>query len=268
MAAVTYSNTYENRFWLQMIGDYARLLLRAVLPEDTKEIEQIKSFISQFDNLLERARQNLTAEQIVQLNKDAYAATQSVYHYFISILGKQIINAYPLQLKPSSVNNAISFSGEYLYLLRNFMNDQQPEFDSAAQDVFWLPVFATIARNISDNLGAYQTDLRRRSDIYASDFQDLSAFATELRGLYRVGSYNFPIAKEHRRKVENELRNFSSFLSESILMNQQSRIPGTLTVLNADLTLRLVCYYLTKLTVLYETQRPACDPLRPRLSNI
>ena len=72
MATVTYNNVFENQFWLQILGDSSRILLLALLPLASNEVQQTQALITQFDSLLERARQNLTPEQLAQLNQEAF----------------------------------------------------------------------------------------------------------------------------------------------------------------------------------------------------
>ncbi len=56
MAAVTYSNVEINRFWVQIMGDDALLILNALSPEATEDIHKARTFSARFDSLLTRAR--------------------------------------------------------------------------------------------------------------------------------------------------------------------------------------------------------------------
>jgi hypothetical protein len=100
MAAVTYSNADENQFWLQIMGDNARLLLTALNPDEVKIAKQLHGFIDQFDNLLTQAEKNMPPEQMAKFNQEAYSATQNIREYFLYILKMQVARGFFILLKP------------------------------------------------------------------------------------------------------------------------------------------------------------------------
>jgi hypothetical protein len=269
MAVNTVSNVEENRFWLQIIGDYARLLIHAIPPEDANELRQMRAFISRFDSLLDRARQDLTPEQLKQLNNDAYAATQDIRGFFLQLLNMQVRGAYPLLVKPAIISNAISFTEEYIYLLSYFLKDQPPPMRPLFQlDIFWLFVLSEIAKIISESLGFYQAGLRRRADAFADEFINLLLSCMQLEGISRIGTTDFPIAREQSENVMRELNDFDNYLSELLTLSEQNRLPGTVSVLYLDRSKRMVCYFKRQLAVLNNMEPPSCNPASPRLSNV
>ena len=268
MAAVTYSNIDENRFWLQIMGDNALLLLEAIHTDDTASIQQARNSFQQFENLLNRAKQNLTTEQLSKLNQDAYSAAQDARSFYLKLLKMQLTESYFIFFKQAILNNMVTLAEHYMYLLSTFARNQQPSFDPKVQDIFWLPIFITQSKHISDTVGFYEVNLRDRAERYATIFQNYLLFAMELQGLLRIETANFPIAYTYRKRLENTLRDYAGFLVELILTVQQNGMPGTLSVLYLDRSYRLLCYYLTKLTTLADTDKPACYPDSPRLSTV
>ena len=268
MATVTYSNIDEHRFWLQIMGDNALLLLDAIHTDDTAAIQQARSSFQQFESLLSRAKQNLTPDQLSQLNQDAYSAVQAARTFYLKLLKMQLTENYFIFFKPTILNNMVTIAEQYMYLLGIFMRNHQPSFDPKAQDIFWLPIFITQAKHISDSLGFYEVNLRERAQRYATIFQNYLSFAIELQGLLRIDVANFPLAYTYRQRLENTLRDYAGFLVELILTVQQNGMPGTLSVLYLDRSYRLICYYLTKLTILADTEKPACYPNSTRLSTV
>lgn len=269
MANLTYSNTYENRFWLQIIGDYARLLVQAFSPDQRGEIQRARDFITQFDNLLARARQNLTADQLAQLNREAYTATQNIQKFFLEMLSLLVRSGYPIFLKPAVINSAVTFTGEYLNLLNSFINNKQPPAVTASQvEIHWLPTFIQISKIITDSLGLYEINLRRKAEEFSNEFTNLFLAALEYQGMTRIGTGDFPIINENHKKIIQTFNDFSKFIESLITLSEQNRIPGTLSVLYLDRTYRMICYVLKQLAVLSDGKQPECDPVRPRLSNI
>lgn len=269
MAHITYSNTDENRFWLQIIGDYARLVIRAFSPDETGDIQQARAFIDQFDSLLVRARQNLTADQLAALNKEAFTATLNIQKFFLRLLGMQVKDGHPFFLTPSVMDNAITFTAQYLYLLNSFINNKQPDALNAIQlDTFWLPVFIQIAKIISDSLGIYQVKPRQKLDHFASLLTGFFLSSVELQGITRIGTSDFPIIHQYKKDLNITLTDFSRDLESLIALKQQNRIPGVLSGLYLDRSYRLICYYLRQQAVLADSEQPGCDPARPRLCNL
>ena len=259
----------KNRFWLQLIGDYARLLIQAFAPDQTAEIQQTRNFINQFDNLLARSRQTLTKEQLDQLNKDAATATQNIQKFFLQMLSLQVRSNAPIFIKPAVINNAVTFTQEYLYLLNSFMKNERPITGTAIQlEIYWLPVFIQIAKVVSDSMGLFKVQLRQKAEDYSNIFINLFLTSMELEGISRIGTDDFPMYSENQKEAADVLKDFSRFLESLISLSQQNRIPGTLSVLYLDRSIRLVCYVLRQLAVLSDTELPECDPASPRLSNI
>jgi hypothetical protein len=269
MAELTYSNTYENQFWLQIIGDYARLLIQAFSPDQKGEIQQARDYINLFDNLLSRARQNPTADQLAQLNRDAYTATKNIQNFFLQMLSLQVRSGSPIFIKPTIISNAVTFTEEYLYLLDAFMNNKQPAAVTALQlEIYWLPAFIQIAKVITDSLGLYQVDFRRKADDFSNKFINLLLASMDLQGVSRIGTNDFPMQNEHHKEVINALQEFSGFLEMLAALCQQNRMPGSLSTLYLDRSDRLACYVLKQLAVLTDAKIPECDPTRPRICHI
>lgn len=269
MAESTYSNVEENRFWLQIIGDYARLLIHAIPPEDTNELRQMRTYIQTFDSLLDRSRQNLKLDELKQLNEEAYAATKDIRGFFLQLLNMQVRGAYPLLIKPAIISNVISFTEEYLYILGYFLKGEQPPMRQACElNIFWLLIFSEIARVISEDLGFYQSGLRARADAFADEFVNLMLSCMELQGIARIGTADFPIAREYHANVMRALVEFDKYLSELLELSRQNKMPGTLSVLYLDRSRRMLCYYMRQLAALTGMGAPDCNPASPRLSNV
>lgn len=269
MANLTYSNADENRFWLQIIGDYARLLMQAFSPDQRGEIGRARDFISQFDNLLVRARQNLTADQLAQLNKDAYAAVQNIQKFFLQMLSLQIRSGAPILIKSAVINNAVTFTEQYFQMLNSFIKNEQPEAFTAIQlEMYWLPRLIQMAKVISDSLGLYQTKLREKADSFSNEFTDLLLASMDLYGMTRIGTSDFPIMNEHHSDVVNVLKEFTNYLESLLSLCRKNAMPGTLSGLYLDRTDRMVCYFLKQIQILIDSEQPDCDPARPRCSNI
>lgn len=267
MANVTYNNHFENLFWLEIMGDNVRIIVYALHPDDTAEITTARKFITQFDDLLGRAGQKLTSDQLVQLNDDAFSATQSIRQYFLHILNLQMTQGFLILIKPLIVNHMVDLADEYLRILYAFLHNRLPAFDTIDQDILWLPTFLAQSKYISDSTGFYEDDVRQEAEQYVSKFQNLFSFSLELKGVIRIGKRNFPIENKHRRDMERILREYSNFIAKVMLNVQRYETPGIISLEYMDRANRILCYYLRQLATLSNSFEPECDPSSPRLSS-
>lgn len=267
MADVTYNNQFENLFWLEIMGNNARIILFGLHPDDTAEITAARSFITMFDNLHIRASQVKTTDELAKINNEAFAATQKIRQFFLHILDLQVTQSLRMLVKPLIINDMVDLANEYLRILYAFTHDRLPSFDPLDQDLLWLPTFITQSRYVADNVGFYEDGIRQTANQYASVFQNLFNYSLELKGISRIGKRNFPIERKHRRDMERILREYSSFIANIMLNVQRNETPGTLSLEFMDRADRILCYYLRQLSVLSDSLVPECDPTSPRLSN-
>jgi hypothetical protein len=227
----------------------------------TKEAQQAQELIHRFNKLTTRAYENLSPEQLIQLNQDAFEALGSAHQYFLAVLDLQLLHNFPLWVKPSIVNDALTFTEHYMQLISYFNRNAKPLLDVRFMDVFWLPTITTTAKIISDNVGSYNSDLRARAEEFATRFADFLIFSIELQGEYRLETTDIPVANEHRLSVLNLLRAFRQFLRKILILVQQNRIPGTLTPLYINRSIRIVCYYEIQLSAISDSEKPDCNHL-------
>ena len=268
MAAVTYSNEDINRFWLQIMGDNALILYNALSPQEAEDTDQAKALTDKFDALALRANQNPTADQTAQINKEAFQATQDLRRYFLQIARKFVTKIYYLDLDLAVINNFVNDTERYLDLLHAYMHGKQPAFDPILEEIFWLPIFTQQSNYIADNVGYYQKENRERALYLADILNDYWSFSMELRGFSRIGTYDFPIAKEHQIAVVNVLRDYYEFLTSLVALQQQDKIPGSMSLLYMDRSRRMACYALKEAAEYLGSQTPDCDPYTQRISSL
>lgn len=265
MAEYVYSNVDENRFWLQVMAENALLIRNRFSPEKQKEISQANLLSQLFDALYNRATQNLNNDQLTQLNSDAYSATKNIRNYILLVIRKQLTEGLYVYYKPVFLNNLVSLADKYLYILGQHMQNRQPQFVPILQDIFWLPIFYTESRLISDSLGEFQGVLRQKADAFTTNFTLYFQTALGLQGILRTELTDFPIMKQYRIEIRELLNTFAEYTVDLINLTRNQRLPGTITLLDLDFIYRKLCYYTTQLSVISNLQKPACDPGAPRL---
>jgi Protein of unknown function (DUF2935). len=269
MATVTYSNEDINRFWLQIMGDNALILLNSLSPVEAENVRQAEELAKQFDALALRANQSPTANQTAQLNKEAFQATQDLRKFILQIAKKFLTKVFYLDLKPSVVNYFVDETERYLDHLYTFMQNRQPPFNLIQDEIFWLRIFTQQADYIADNVGAYQKKTRERALDMADSLNEYWAFSVELQGFSRIGKETFSIALDHHVAVVNLLREYYEFLTSLIDLQQlMVKIAGSLSLLYLDRSRRMVCLFLRQAAQYSSTELPDCDPYAKRISNL
>ena len=265
MAEYVYSNVDENRFWLQVMAENALLIRNRLSPEKKSEISQADLLAQRFDSLYDRAVQIQNTGQLAQINMDALASTKDLRSYILTIISKQLTEGLYVYYKPVFLNNLVSLTDKYLYVLGQHMQNRQPQFVPIVQDIFWLPVFYTESRLIADSLGEFQGTLRQKADSFTSNFTLYFQTALGLQGILRTDLTDFPIMNQYRAEIRELLNQFAEYVVDLINLTREQKIPGTITLLDLDFIYRKLCYYTTQLSVIAKLQKPACDPGAPRM---
>ena len=268
MAEVTYSNEDINRFWLKDMGDMALILLNAVSPANTEDVRRARALADRFDALAVRADQDSTPDQTTQINRDAVPATLDLQKFILDIMKKYVTSNYYLDLKPQVLTNFLKSTDKYLGLLNTFIQNKAPLFDTASEEVFWLPIFLQQSYYISNNVGYFQKEYRERAQEFSDIFNDEVSFSQELQGLYRIGKRDFPVAIQHHEAVINTLRDYYEFLTSLTGQAEERRIPGPMSLLYLDRARRMACYFLRQMAVFLDEQPLDCDPYAQRISSL
>jgi Protein of unknown function (DUF2935). len=268
MAALTYSNEDVNRFWLQVMGDNALLLLNNFSPAEKEDIAQAKSFADRFDALWARANGSPSANQTAQINREALQVTQDFRKFILGTAKKYLTQVYYLDIKPATIDYFVDEAELYMDYLNAFMQNRKPSFDLIQLEIFWLRIFTQQVDYIANTVGYYQKENRERALDMADKLNEYWAFSVELQGLSRIGREDFPMALEHHAAVADLLRDYYEFLTSLIFLQQQSKIPGAMSLLYLDRSRRMVCLFLKLLAQYSSAQLPECDPYAKRISTL
>ncbi|BCJ86980.1 DUF2935 domain-containing protein [Effusibacillus dendaii] len=80
---------FEQRFWLQVLGDH-RFMLNGLSPIETEEIQWASYFIYVFDQLLEQVRANLTNPELLYVHQQAYQYSQQIREFKLHLLRRHL----------------------------------------------------------------------------------------------------------------------------------------------------------------------------------
>jgi hypothetical protein len=266
MAAVTYTNTEINRFWLNILADNALIVLNALSPSDQENVLQIKSLADRLDALEAHANQNPTADQTAQINREAFQAVQDLRTSLLHILDLLLTSKYWVALKPAVINHFIDEAEKYLSFLDAFKENRKLNFDPLLEEIFWLRIFSVQNRYIADNIGYFQVINKESARKFATILTNYQAFSDVLYGLSRTGTEDFPMAREHHVAVFELLNSYYDFLNNLIILDQQRKLPSSMSLLYLDRSRRLLCCFLKNIALFLDTKAPDCDPYSKRIS--
>jgi hypothetical protein len=266
MAAVTYSNTDINRFWLQVLGDNALIILNILSPQSSAEIRDAKALADRFDALALRANQNPTPEQTAQLNREAFQAAQEIRKFFIHILDLMLTTNFHIDIKPAIINYFVNEAERYMDLLNAFMQNKTPASDLLKEEIFWLPAFSLQNRYIADKLGYFQIENREKARTLATVIDRYWDSSVELYGISRIGTEDFPMVREHHLVVIDVLNGYYRFLNNLITLKEERRQSGSMSLLYLDRSRRMLCRFLMQAAAFTDTTVPTCDPYAKRIS--
>lgn len=257
---------FEQRFWLQILGDHARFILGGLAPDEQAEIRRAETFIRAFDQLLETARTQLPVQNMSSLNRAAFHQTQQLILFKLHLLKRHLTGKINSNLSASFFNHMVNEAEEALSVMRFLQAGQIPPLqDALHHHLVWLQDAYGHSASISADVDLREKGLKEISDGFTKHFEDFYIKAVELAGYTRTGLRNFPALNRFNKQVELEMVLFMQFLKELEELGLTREMLGVLMPLFADHMAREECYYLTKLSWVSEVKDPLCDPGKPRV---
>lgn len=258
-------NISDNQFWLQIMGDNARFILFALSHMETNEIETAQAFVSLFDSLLVSARDNLTGDQLQQLNQEAFHATQDFRKFILKVLRRQINQPNIIYLHPAPLNSMVNETEEYLNILTAYMQNKKPDLTPIHLNLMWLLDAYAHAKNLANYIDITHQDILIETLRFSDNFNALFMRALLLNGLLRTGLTNLPALDQLSIDSANEMLSFKKFIEEIQTFVRQKKILGILAPLYLDHIQREICYIITNLSTVSAVAPPNCNPSSPRI---
>lgn len=256
---------FENRFWLQILGDHSRFILNALSPKETLFVRKANQFINLFDNLLEKSRKPISGEELSELNCEAYSAAMKIRDLKLFIIAKQIEEKIDINLPPTFINHMVNELEEYVSILNDLIKGSIPCTKDIHLNLLWLSDGVGHASTIACNLDMTQKEFIKKSKEYSKIFTHLYLRTIEYKGYTRTGINNFPALKKLNTDADDTMTCFKKFLKELEKYILEKKVLGIISPLMTDHMFREECYYLTKLSMVSDIKAPGCDPTKPRI---
>lgn len=256
---------YEQRFWLQVMGDHARFIKGALAADEREEIQRAECFVIAFDQLLEQARRSLNSQDLLGLSQTAYQKGLEIRAFKLHLLERLLQHNIKFKLPTTFINHMVNEVEEFLRISIPLMAGEcLPVYDAVHLHLMWLQDAIGHAFGVGSNLDLVENKLLMKSVKFIEQFKDFYLKAVEMAGYLRTNLAQFPALSRFNKEVEWEMLLFLDFLRELEELGLKNELLGTLMPLMADHMAREECYYLTKLAQVSEVKQPNCDPTKPR----
>lgn len=257
----------EHRFWLQILGDHTRFLFNSLSPVEESAIQDAHRFISEFDQLLARARTVVTRFQLQSLTACAYESVTALRLFTLELLSCRIADTILIALPPTIISHMVNETDEYLRILEFLLARTTPPVKHPLHyHLLWLADAHVHATFLSAGLDPIEANLKEKSTGFVHRFTELYFSALELKGYLRTGEGKFPALTRYNLQVEKEILLFKEFLDKLQELLSSKQLLGALTPLAVDHMLREEYYFLNKLSQFPEIKTPRYDPTRPRVA--
>ena len=262
---ISEASSFENRFWLQILGDHARFIFYSLAATETEQLQKAQQFIGIFDRLLEKARQGLSDAETESLNKTAYENAGNLRDFKLRLLTLSLHSQLRIHLSPTFFDHMLNELEEYLLVLNALINHQETLYHPLHYHLLWLSDALGHAASVSATLDEVEKDYIKTSMDYEQKFNELYIKSINFKGYLRTGLTDFPALRRLSAQSASLMFDFKDFLEDIKAQRLDARLLGTLMPLMADHMAREECYYLTKLSLSAGTENPDCDPARPRI---
>lgn len=258
---------YEHRFWLQIMGDHARFIYRALAPIETDSIKQAYHFIQVFDQLLRQAREASLQNDGYQLNRQAQHMTGELRQFKLDLLRRHLVGTVAVGMSESFFNHMVNELEEYMRITGFLVNGRIPPKEHPIHHhLLWVSDAAAHAGILSSYLDGTEKQLKHKGKQFEEHFEAFYVKAIEMAGYLRANLNDFPALRRFHHDVELEMVIFKDFLRELEELAIHRELLGIFTPLMADHMAREECYYLRKLAESTGSPHPPCDPGQDRVS--
>jgi len=265
---LTAANLFEQRFWLQIMGDHARFIFYSLAPNERVEIPRAQSFSAVYDELLGRARRAFGRSELDDVNSKSYKLTYEFKSYILQLLALMLSSSINSSLPPTCLSRMLNETDEYIFILNSLISGQTAAQNVNRCNLLWLPDAAVHAAVVSAKIDHLERDITGSSQMYERQFTDLYLKSLDFNGYMRTKLRNFPALERLGAQAYALTLAYREFLEHLRDARKTGGVLGTLTPLTADHMAREAGYYLIKLSQAAENiPKPDCDPTAPRVGN-
>lgn len=258
------AKTYEDPFWLQILGDHMRFVLSALPGRETEHIQQAEHYITLFDTLFAQSREYLPEIAQERFLDTTYNSVQQVRMFALGLLRRQLLGECCINMAPGFLNQMANEAEEYLRILDHSIKGTNSLMHPIHYHLLWLLNCSISADTLNACLDPCERDILRGCHRFMHKFDNLYLKSIELMGFMRTGLPEFSSLHRLNADVIDELAAYAAFLLDLEDKLQNKEILGTLCRLQVNHIYRKACYYACKLSDLCDLGSTGFDLAQKR----
>ncbi len=257
---------FENRYWLQILGDHLRFIEMALAPKEKELIERTVSLKKITDQLLDEARQSKKYKK--DKIEKIIPVVQSIKELKADILERSLLGKVDVCLPSTFFNHMLAELEDYENILLQVQSTGGfQEKHILDLHKLWACDAAGHAISIVQNLDPVEKDVIKKVMKINKSFEGLFNKDLEFIGYsVRTGLDYFPAIDKLNKQVKEQLFIFTDILKTLREERLSSQVLGVLHPLMADHMLRESHYYLRKVQEAAGEKVTAPDPTVPRIT--
>ncbi|WP_409344845.1 DUF2935 domain-containing protein [Paenibacillus sp. MBLB4367] len=264
-AKTTQAALFEHRFWLQLMGDHARIIADKLSPKEEESFHAAQLYVQAFDELLDSSRGPDAESNVDELNQQAYTMTIQLRAFKLDLLAKRLLGKVEAGLPPTMLSHMVNELEEYVRILQALSAGKSvPVFDALHHDMLWLSSASGHASFLAGEMDPVEKRLIKQCRQFESQFQEHYVKGVELAGYTRTQLRDYPAMRRFHQEINKEMKRFIGLLKELEELEHSSEAIGRLSPLMPDHVLREAYYYLHKLAMFEAVPKPDGDPTKPR----
>ena len=250
----------ENQFWLQIMGDHARILLGSLQPKESEWIQQAGHFVTLFDTLAAQSTEYLPTAAKERFVETVSNSVQQIRTFLLQILRRLIKGSPCVNYTPAILNSMVNESEEYLRVLQQLVQHGEDNMHPIHYHLVWLPDASIHTDAINSELDTAEREMIRKMHRFLHTFDGLHLKSIQMMGLLRTGLPSIPALDRLNTEVADSLTSFSDLLIHIEKLLMQKSLLGSLSVLLINHMYRETVYYLTKLSEAANISPPSFEP--------
>lgn len=237
----------ELLFWLEIMGDHARLIKGSIKPGNTNMVMVVDNFIQLFDRYGQKVKHHpeLEPDFLKELNSTALSFREMKRE----MLGAALRRGQVTSFGPTFFNHVFSEVEEFLHCLSDWQQEEAANGNNLmGYHLLWILDMAEHAAFLNGALDKVEYFYREETKAFESAFDKMYLKAVEIAGYYRSDPASVqPVLRGLDRQMKELTRDFGELLNELKEKAIAAEVAGDLNPLLPDHMAREARYYLQKI---------------------
>lgn len=237
--------TWQHRFWLQILGDHARMIESKLAITEMAFLEQARNLKVMLDREVASVMEGKTDTARINVTIAESMAFKG------RILARYLEGKIALSMAPTFINHMLNEEEMYLTIVKHFEAGKPVDIHVLHQHKLWLKDAEGHADALKCELDAIEGVKRKKLMKLCKKFKMLSEKAHEFVGYMRSGVRDFPALGRLADDSSKAILLFAKCIKELKEMKDTDQVMSISSTLEYDHMLREEAYYLEGLAYTY-----------------